>query len=298
MGNVMKIASSEGVGIHCQKEGKFSFFNSPYPAHGSYTGIDIYPKQVFGGTVSSPVRGEVTKIRQVKCPKGKRFESSRSDYVILLRSLENSERVVKVLHVKPIVQVGDMVEPGEDFGVLLRSGFFDFWTDPHIHIEIRTPSDPIRARGGFKFERCMEVDAQKPSRELTGIVVESKAEYSLISLHQKLKHGVPVSLEGEIGLLDGGVPHYGWFGVHLKTNPLVGTPVRLCGKEIGTVKSTYSNTCVAECDSPAFKLEGEPVRLSFYIYPSSTPLVKIIPQRPGELILKNFEEVAIDLLNV
>jgi hypothetical protein len=54
--------------------------------------------------------------------------------------------------------VGDVVEVGKPLGILLRSGFFDFWTDPHIHVEVRSPSDPIRAMGGFMLERLIKLD--------------------------------------------------------------------------------------------------------------------------------------------
>lgn len=287
------VASSEGVDIYCPKDGKFSFFNSPYPAHLSYTGIDVYPKRAFGDIAPSPVGGEVTQVRQVKCPQGKDFEGSSYDYVILVSSSKNSERWVKILHVEPLVEVGDIVEPGEDLGMLLRSGFFNFWTDPHLHVEVREPSDPIRARGGFKFERLMEPDALKTVRALGGTVIESKPEYSLIALNEKFKHGIPVGLDGRVGLLDAGVPHYRWFGVHMDTRPSFGGAVRLCGRKIGAMKSTHSNMCVAESCNPGFMLNGMLVGLSFYLYPSSAPLVKVIPHRPGSLALEKSEQISV-----
>jgi len=241
------IASSEGVNIYCPVDGKFSFFNSPYPAHPSYTGIDVYPKRDFSKFAPSPVVGEVTNIRRVKCPQGKDFKGSSYDYVILFRSLENSKRWIKILHIKPLVKVGDIVEPGEDLGTLLRSGFFNFWTDPHIHVEVRKPSDAIRARGGLRFERLMEVDALKVARELSGTVIKSNPEYSLVALNEKFKHGIPIDLNGQVGLLDTGIPHYRWVGVHTDSNPSLGGDIRLCGRKIGTVNSTHCNTCIAEC---------------------------------------------------
>jgi len=288
------VASSEDVRIHCPEDGRFSFFNSPYPAHHSFAGIDVYPKRRFGGLAPSPVQGEVTSVRMIKCPKPKGFEGSDYDYLILLRSLENPERLIKILHVKPLVKVGDTVELGADLGTLLRSGFFDFWTDPHVHVEVRNPSDPIRARGGFKFERLMDIgDPEATADNLSGVVVESKPEYSLIALDEKFEHGLPVDLNGRHGLLDAGIPHYGWIGVHMEGTPPVSGPVRLCGNEIGIVKSSYSNMCIAECGDPIFMVNGNLVRLSLYLYPPSTPLVKIIPQRPGALSLEKSEEVTV-----
>jgi len=287
------VASSQGISIYCPRNGRFSFFNSPYPAHRLYTGIDIYPDGNFGGTAPSPIMGKVTKIKRVKCPEGKMFKSSSYDYVILFRSLENPERWVKILHVKPLVKVGEVLEPGDDLGFLLRSGFFDFWTDPHLHVEVRKPSDPLRARGGFKIERSMKINTEKPLRKLSGTVVESKPEYSLVALKDTPKQGVTVKLKNQTGLLDAGVPHYGWIGIHTSANPPSSGIVKLCNRKIGIIRSAYSNMCIAKPCSPVFTLNGKPVRLSIYVYPSSVPLVKIIPPRPGELALKKLEEITV-----
>jgi len=289
------VATSEDVNIYCPEGGRFSFFNSPYLAHRTCVGIDVYPRSVFGDVAPSPVRGEVVGIRRVKGSQTKSFEVSSHDYAILLSSSENPERWIKILHIEPLVKIGDAVEPGEDLGTLLRSGFFNFWTDPHIHVEIREPSDPLRARGGFKLERLMELDDTEAAKDLSGIVVESKPEYSLIALNDKFKQGIPAEMEGQIGILDAGIPHYRWFGVHIDTAPPLGGAVRLCGRKIGLVKSVYSNTCLAECSNLLFRANNKPVGLSLYLYPFSNPLVKIIPRKLGELTLEKFEEVCITL---
>lgn len=290
---MLGIASSEGVNVYCPEDGKFSFFNSPYPAHRYYMGIDVYPKRAFGDVAPSPVIGEVAKVRRVKCPHGKGFEGSSYDYVILLRSLENPKRWVKILHVKPLVKVGDVVEPGEYLGMLLRSGFFDFWTDPHLHIEVRKPSDPIRAKGGFKFERLVKSDAPMAAKKLIGNVIESKPEYSLVTLNEKFKHGIPADLDGQVGLLDAGMPHYGWIGVHMDASPPLGATITLCGKKIGTVKSTHLNMGIAEPCNRVFTLNEKPVGMSLYLHPSSIPLLKIVPHEPNGLNLKELEEVSV-----
>ena len=287
------VAYSDGVNIFNSEKGTFSFFNSPYPSHLSFTGIDLYPKGSFGDIAPSPVNGEVLRIRAVKCPKGKYFSGSTRDFVILLRSLENPKRWIKILHVAPSVKVGDVLEPGFNLGTLLRSGFFNFWTDPHIHVEVRKPSDPIRARGGSKFERIINVGVKKVAKELTGIVIETKSEYSLVALKEKFKLGIPVELEGTIGILDAGIPHYRFIGVHLDTVPPINGSINLCGRKIGIVKYAHSGMCVAKSCNPIFKLKGKIVGVSLNLFPSSSPLIKIVPQRPNELPLKKFEEVSL-----
>jgi len=285
--------SSEGVNIYCPEDGRLSLFNSPYPAHRLFAGVDVYPNRGFGELAPSPVLGEVIETRQVRCSHAKDFVSSNRDHVILLRSLENPDRWVKVLHVEPTVEVGDVIEVGANLGRLLRSGFFDFWTDPHLHVEVREPSDPIRARGGFKFERVAKIGESTPAEDLSGHVVECRSEYSLVALEKGFKYGVPADVEGQPGLLDAGIPHYGWIGLHLERVPQVGGVVRLSGRKIGTVRFVHSNMCVAECCSPAFRLNGKPVQLSLYLYLFSVPLVKIVPHRPGGLRLKESEQVSL-----
>jgi hypothetical protein len=288
------VACSEGIAIYCPATGRFSFFNSPYPSHSGCSALDVYPNVDFGCVAPSPVNGEVVAIRAVKCPEGKGFEASTLDYVILLRSLENPKRWVKLLHVEPLVKVGDIVKVGEPLGFLLRSGFFDFWTDPHVHIEIRSPSDPIRARGGFTLERLVDLDIISGlPKGLSGIIVESKPEYALIRLNESFGCGLPVDVDGEIGFLDGGIPHYGYFGVHVLKEPSKGSSVRLCGVKIGTVDFIFSSMCIAICCKSNFKLGGKPVGLSTYIYPSGKYYLKIVPKKTCELKLEKFQEVSL-----
>ena len=94
------------------------------------------------------------------------------------------------------------MEVGQDLGQLLRSGFFNFWTDPHLHVEVRPPSDPLRARGGFKLRMLMDIDGADPLEELRGTVTMVKPEYVLISLEKGSDHGVTVDVGGETGILE------------------------------------------------------------------------------------------------
>ncbi|MEM3466793.1 MAG: hypothetical protein QW566_10020, partial [Candidatus Jordarchaeales archaeon] len=268
---------------------------SPYFPHRNCTGVDIYPNLEFGENAPSPVSGEVVAIKEVDYFEDRGFGCSKVDYLVILRSLENKERFIKILHVKPSVDIGDEVAVGGRIGALIRSGFFDFWTDPHIHVEVRKPFDPIRARGGLRFERLVAVDdVEVEFEELRGTVVESKKQYSLIVLNGNFRHGIPVNVGEEVGILDGGVPHYGWFGVHMKTRPLPSSVVKFCGTNIGTVKAIYLNMCVAQCSGLTFKLNEKPVKLSLYLY-LSTPLIKVIPINFGELELRKFENVVITI---
>jgi len=292
---MLPVAISDNVRIYCPENGRFSFFNSPYPAHLSFSAIDIYPSGRFGCAAPSPVSGVIAGIRRVECPSGRGFESSTHDYVIIVRSSENPERLIKILHVDPIVNVGDKIEPGEDLGWLIRSGFFDFWTDPHIHVEVRKPSDPIRARGGLQLERLMGLHDHGDSQdELKGLIVKCKPEYSLVNIYGDFRFGLHVEVDGQLGILDAGIPHYGRFGIHMISQPIKGE-VMLCGKKIGTVMSTHMDMCIAECSNVKFSVKGRNVGLSLYMYPLLKPLIKIVPKKPGILNLKESQEVTINI---
>ena len=294
---MIPVAESGGVTVYCPSDGRFSFFNSPYIAHRTQRGVDIYPPKRFGDVAPSPVLGRVAGIRKVKCPGGKGFKSSGFDYVILIRSVENPKRTIKILHVEPTVDLGRLVEPGQELGTLLRSGYFDFWTDPHIHVEVRNPEDPIRARGGFKLERTFLFNNLEGSaellQELRGVVVETKREYSLVLLEGRCRYGLPVEVDGSLGVFDGGVPHYGWFGVYTTRKPSLGGVVRLCGVPIGALEKTSNRMGLAKCSGFHFLLRGVRVGLSLYLYPSGKPLVKVVPPKPGALNLEESEEVGV-----
>ena len=301
MKNMIRVASSEGIDIYCPADGKFSFFNSPYFAHRNFIGIDIYPNLGFGKPAPSPVNGEVIGIREVGFFESRNFKCSSKDYVILMKSLENEERIIKIIHVKPSVKVGEKVIVGGELGSLIRSGFFDFWTEPHIHVEVKDPSNPLRARGGYKIRRVMQVNENETegfiaNEGLSGLVIESKSEYSLIALNNDLRCGLPADLNGKIGFIDGGIPHYGFFGVHTNFTPEVGDPVKFLGGKIGSVVSVFEKMalCSIGKHNLTFRINGKPVRLSLYLHPSK-PKIKIVPYKMGQLNLQKFEKVNLTL---
>jgi len=200
----MPVAGVDGVTIHCPSEGRYAFYNSPYPAHRLSTGIDIYPGKGFGEAAGSPVSGRVTLVRKVRAPKARQFRDHGHDAVILLESRENPERVIKILHVEPSVQEGDVLETGQTLGTLLRSGYFGYSTAPHIHLEVRRPGDPLRARGGLRFERLQEIGNIPELGSLEAFVHRSVAEYAEIEIRGASRWGLQCEAGGALGVLEGG----------------------------------------------------------------------------------------------
>ncbi|UCD43775.1 MAG: hypothetical protein JSV27_06360 [Candidatus Bathyarchaeota archaeon] len=294
MGEMIPVASSQGVTVYCPAEGKFSFFNSLYPAHRLFTGIDVYPERGFGDLTPSPIEGKVTLIRKVKCPRGRGFRDHGYDVVTLLMSTENPDRMIKVLHVEPSVERGEELEPGQELGTLIRSGYYGYATHPHVHVEIREPSDPLRARGGHTIRRLINVTPQKPLDELRGTVTKNLPEYTLVRFEDVRGWGLPGFVGGVPGLLDGGIPYYGWLGAHTEEPPR-GNEVRLCGRTIAEISETRDGTCVAKCTNFKFAIDGTSVGLSLYLHPRSRPEVVVVPPRLKGLLIEESSEISITI---
>jgi hypothetical protein len=280
---MIPIATADTISIYCPDEGRFSFFNSPYPSHKAKTGIDIYPKLRFNDIAPSPICGEIFFVKKVKTPSGRGFRDAGYDFLTLIKSHENPNKVVKVLHVEPIVKVGDKINEGDAIGRLLRSGYFSWGTSPHIHLEIRDPNDPIRARGGSSIKNLIVPKESKSLEHLEGNVIELVPEYALLKLNE-CGNGLTCEVDGNIGLLDGGIPYYGWMGVHTK-NPKYGK-VNFLGREIAIVRKIGNEYMLAKCQEFKFTVNNVTILgLSLYLTPKNTPIFKILPFRGKKLDL-------------
>jgi hypothetical protein len=293
---MIPVAESEKIILKCPPEGRYSFYNSPYPSHFSSTGIDIYPDKKFGELCESPVDGKIIYIRKIRCPQGRRFEDSGYDVVTLVKSTENPERVIKMLHIEPSWNVGEKVEAGQELGNLLRSGYFGFGTSPHLHVEIRTPSDPLRARGGFRIRSKIKTGKLKLVKELTGKVTKKAPGFSLVKLNDFSEFGLTARIGGITGILDGGIPYYGWLGAHIQQKPLKDKMIEICGKPIAVITKISQGTCIAKCLNFNFKANKQPILgLSLRLSPKKSSEIKIIPKNPGGLNLKENSSVRLEI---
>jgi len=183
----------------------FSISNSPYPAHVLRTAVDIYSEYPY----LPVVRGVVKKI--IRIPSGLRVRGSESDEWVIIISLPGGGDVLKVLHVRPSVRVGERLYLGDELGKFVRTYHFYPWTETHMHVELRNASDPVRALGGYRLF---------PQNELLSVLSEyqctGKDEYKVISVEERFCLLRPVGggyscaqTSGLKGFLDGGLPHYG-----------------------------------------------------------------------------------------
>jgi hypothetical protein len=291
---MVPVAASGGVIIYCPSDGRYAFYNSPYPAHRLMTGVDIYPDTTHDLSTPSPVNGKVMQIRRVKAPAGHGFTAPDHDVVTVIRSAEDPDKVVKILHVDTALDVGMMVDLGQDLGLLIRSGYFGYQTPLHAHVEVRSPSDPLRVRGGYSIDSLLDLEGLEVATDLRGIIIAARRGYALVRLALDTV-GVVVDVDGVPGVLDGGIPLYGWFGVHAK-GAEVGASVKLLNKTIGRVTGSRPGTCVADCLDFKARIGVTNVDLFFMLLPSETPTVAVISETRGELDAILGSETRIELV--
>jgi hypothetical protein len=290
---MVPVAISGGVTLLCPEDGRYSYYNSPYPAHRLMTGIDIYPDTAESLSAPSPVEGEILQIRYVKAPHGHGFEAPEHDTVTIIRSTQTLERIVKILHVDTQAEVGESLHAGQTLGPMIRSGYFGYQTPLHAHIEVRPLEDPLRVRGAYQMNSLLNLNKLGVTEQLVGTVLLARRGYAQISLSQGGPWAV-ADVGGNPGIIDGGVPLYGWFGTHVKS-PKEGATVQLLGKQIGIVTKTGPRTCVADCTEFTSRLGSLPVDLFFILTPRQSTILVAISKKRGELDVTEGEEVSVSV---
>ncbi len=231
-----KILNVKGINIHALN--RFSFFNSPYPAHKQGKAVDIYSSL-------SPVEGKVKKIVKLS-----------GDYLILIECLENPNVFAKILHIKPSVKVGEKINFGDQLGIFVRSKFFDPWTDNHLHLELREKEDAVRARGGYRLINAEKTEMPPGKIKMNARVESISNNYITASLSEKhfTKIGKFYGLKYKDSIICGGLPHYNFGGIINKDFKVFETTKMVL---------TLNNK----------KIKG----VSLYLYYSKPETIKIIP---------------------
>lgn len=294
----VEIASFCGIKIYAQLSNRVTFFNSPYPAHFEHKAVDIYP---FFHDAPSPVEGKVTYIYEFTAPRTKQFQMLTKEYLIAIETPVASEYLVRILHVKPIVKVGDSVKVGQILGEMVKNGHFDSWTDLHMHVEIRPRDNLIRARGGMPIYASLKWEkfyGMLPASSFQGKVIVQRPNYTLLKgpiARMGLFSGLPVTVGKGIGILDGGLPHYGFGGVLARGKVEIGDPVYIDGVKIGHVTNIYSDGFARfEVEPFSVKLDNFIMKgISCYMGLSGDFMWKLIPQDGKKMSLKDKASVII-----
>ncbi|HEY9206095.1 MAG TPA: hypothetical protein VIO58_09250 [Candidatus Methanoperedens sp.] len=258
-----KIASHENVEIFAPGNSRFSFLKSPYAAHKTGSAVDIY-YGTFGGEAASPADGKIIDIRSFDAPTPFKGRNSK-EYII---ALQHDSHAIKILHVKPDVSVGENISAGDKIGTFIKNGYFIFWNDPVMHVEVRPPDDYLRASNVLRLTPEIEWSSLSFSKtlELECRVEEIKDNYSFLSTvsadYDTCGHVEGFAMDG--GFLDGYVPsnHEGGFFGLIR-------PAGFFHPGVSKLEITVRDREV-ECAGLAFCL-------SF-----NEPRIKVIPKKYGD----------------
>ena len=131
-------------------------------------------------------------------------------------------------------------------GRIVRSGFYDFWTDLHIHVEVRNVTPMLRAKGSLPIvplTQCSRLVGTLCEDTPTFRIAVADDNYALVGLIEDVSMTLdPLQVFGcrageAVGILDVSVPHYKMGSVYLERDSAVvpGEHVTLWGIPIGEV---------------------------------------------------------------
>ncbi|MBS7622603.1 hypothetical protein KEJ39_02865, partial [Candidatus Bathyarchaeota archaeon] len=286
---MIPIAHCRGVELYAGSECPLTFTNSPYYAHRHLASVDLYPERGVEEAYS-PVQGIVLETRRLKLT---------GDCVTLIET-EKVGVCAKILHVEPEVEAGDSVYPGDTLGRFIWSPFFDPWTDPHMHVEVRPSNDRLRARGGYELDPeplMSRMRFECPSAR-SFMVEEVLDRYSLLrptSPIPAFTSPLASTLNGTPLVLEGGLPHYG-HGAFWTCGPEHETIPRKIMNESFEVDFVQGRYLHFTCPRWNLAVKGHEYRgIGLYL---NHPYMKLISRNVGENILKVDDEVLIDEISL
>jgi hypothetical protein len=249
----------------------------------------------------SPVSGNVLKTKKLTAPKPKFNDGIDVDYLILISNRNDSDSVWKIMHVKPVVSVGDDIKIGDSLGGTIRNGYFAYWSSPHLHLELRPLNDAIRARGGKEFSLSIEnekiiqqISDHENTNEIPIEIISVYPEIILANLPKYLYHnlypfyGIKAKIDNIECILDGGIPHYK-IGIVInweKQSFLKNHPVYFGSHKIGILHEINGQFGFLKFDDVKFFLNDIEVRgISLYLA-NFYPQIKIIPYKKNQFSFK------------
>ncbi len=183
----------------------YSLFNSPYPGHYAATALDIYFKD--DEALFPFNEGRVLRIKWFNAPR-KRPDAFDKEPLILVELAPGI--VAKILHVYPRVNIGEKLYYGDYIGDLIVSGYMYFWSERHMHVEVRSLHDPYRARGAFKLKIVRFRDVFS-TNTIYGVVELVEKYFILIKPLKTCTLGptpLYIDIYGDKYFIEGGYPHY------------------------------------------------------------------------------------------
>jgi hypothetical protein len=287
------IIQTEDANVAIEEDSHFTIGTSPYYAHQHALAIDIYQHlQLDNYCVISPIEGEIVKIKELIAPKPKFLNGTAKDYLTLVRNQENDRIIYKILHVKPIVKIGNKIKQGDLLGETIRNGYFAYWSSPHLHLEIRSEYDAIRATGGRSFNLLFNDINLSPENYTTdSIPIEillTFPEFLLVRLPKEYYIDFQnfIGVKGRINnnldcILDGGIPHYKrGIAISGRVNKfMTRSSVFLGNVRLGVLESISSQFGIFEFAPFRLCLNGIEVRGISLFLSKKLPILKIVPYK-------------------
>ena len=295
------IGSAVGISLYVPDDAYFSYFNSPYIGHDVGSAVDIYPRHgEWGDIITAPVSGKVVRIKKMQMGRPKQFPTDEFDFGIGILPEEVDSDIVRVMHCEPTVQIGEIVDFGDQIGNAVRSRYFNYWTGPHYHIEILPFDSFHRSTKAHPLELDYHFEP-RASSVLTNhseFLIESVTEDNIIGYPKVLDYAkvgdltglAAISKEREVvGILDGGFSHYRLGGVIGTDQLQSGDHINLAGFPVGTVRDSKRGATVFKRGPSIITYldETELNGISCFLYPkqftkNKTPQLILIPKRYGE----------------
>ncbi len=291
------IGQMGNIDIFVPTDAYLSLFNSPYIGHIKGSALDVYPAhEEWDGPAKSPVSGKVTHIHRIRMGKKGEFFTNEFDYAIGITPLGREDEIVRVLHCHPTVDIGQVVEIGDEIGSLLRSRYFNFWTGPHYHLEAMQAQFFKRSSQSFLFGSmkpmepnlmvyigtCLFDSSWIIERVTDDYILLASKDAEFGSVNGYFGHLAHLG-ESQKALLDMGFPHYHYGGLYGLDSPSVGK-VRIGDVTIGSNAEAHRGVVQFRTyQTRQILLNNERVRgISTYLYSSrqlvkGKPLLKIIP---------------------
>ena len=281
----MVTAIAEACGIEiCAKKGlDYSFFSSPYQAHRDHAAVDICAGDVFGCEVYSPVCGEVIKVLAFESPTPTGI--ALPEHLIIIKK---GRYAARIMHVAPSVKAGETIAVGDVIGQAIANGFFSYWVDPIIHVEIRPENDYLRPRGGCELAP-LDINGlvSSPGHHDMNGTVEYASDHNIkVRLNKS-----PAFFVGEIPVRADGTTNLDYSGIYGSVS--VGEAVYLNGLKIGEIVKTGKYFSTYRTISPQIKVNGSSYEgISF----SNDPLaIRLLPKKYGASGLNAGDKVRIEL---
>lgn len=292
-GTGIKVCEALGVEVWLPKRHYLSFTNSPYYAHHRLAAIDVYPPR-GEHEVLSPIEGKLLLHRVVG-----------GEHILGFRS---GDAYVRILHVRPNLNVGETISVGDPLGEVTWSPTFFKWTDPHLHLEIRSRNNFVGARGCARlsvhndlvsFLRNNVDLGSGPQKYIVDLIMRDR--YVVLKPHSgSVLPALTVSTDDALGIMEGGIPYYGHAGVILLRNSAdypvhAGSGVRIKGAVIG--QADFTSGPYAHLPIPKGRLhimlnDNRVYGTAFFI---GAPFVKVIPSDWRDLALSEGDTVELRL---